>query len=281
MLRVRILTAAALLSALLAALFLLPDIYWALFLLVFTLIGAGEWGRIAGYRPPLVGLYVVATLALGLGLFAVPGQGAAWLGHGGILPHLAAFAFWVLIAPLWLAFGWRVGNPLILAVVGWVVLLPTWLALVQLRALSPSLLLGLMAVIWVADSAAYFVGRRFGKHKLAPTVSPGKSWEGVGGALVGVALYASLWMIGDPSLRPGGYGTGAFVTGILALWCMTYFGILGDLFESWLKRLAGLKDSGGIFPGHGGVLDRIDALTSTLPLVVLALYWMNGGARWL
>ena len=277
MLRARILTALVLLSALGGALFLLPDPYWALFVLAFTLVGAAEWSRIAGYPMALSLLYVAATLAIGVGLLFVPGGDFDWTARGDILPHLASLAFWVLVAPLWLAFGWRVRNRFVLALVGWVVLVPTWLALVQLRALSPMLLLGLMAVVWIADSAAYFVGKRFGRHKLAPTISPGKTWEGIAGALAAVAVYAVLWIAADPALlAAAGHGLAALLAGILALWCMTYFGVLGDLFESWMKRQAGLKDSGRIFPGHGGVLDRVDALTSTLPLVVLALYWLNG-----
>jgi phosphatidate cytidylyltransferase len=271
MLRARILTALALLPALLAAMFLLPDRYWAAFVLVFVLVGAFEWSRLAAFSRPVSWLYVGLTLVLGIGLFPLAGAG-----RGGALPHLASLVFWAGIVPLWLAFGWRIRNRLVLAVVGWVVLLPTWLALVQLRALSPVLLLGLLAVIWVADSAAYFTGKAFGRHKLVPSISPGKTWEGVVGALAAVALYALLWTSVDSALVDvSADGLSARLLGILALWCMTYFGILGDLFESWMKRQAGLKDSGRIFPGHGGVLDRVDALTSTLPLAVLVLYWLN------
>ena len=128
-----------------------------------------------------------------------------------------------------------------------------------------------MAAIWISDTAAYFTGRAFGKHKLAPGISPGKTWEGVAGALVAVFIYALLWnaFAGEKArillLAP-------------LLLALAVLGIVGDLFESLMKRHAGVKDSGNVLPGHGGILDRIDALTSTLPAAALALlaynYWL-------
>jgi phosphatidate cytidylyltransferase len=134
-----------------------------------------------------------------------------------------------------------------------------------------------MAVIWVADIAAYFAGRAFGTHKLAPSVSPGKTWEGVAGALLGVLLYAVLCMaalkrFGGEHVQGISLETATLVIAFLAL---TLLSVIGDLFESWMKRGAGLKDSSNLLPGHGGVLDRIDALTSTLPtapLIFLAVH---------
>ena len=145
---------------------------------------------------------------------------------------------------------------------GWIVLLPTCLALYQLRAIDPLLLLGLMGVVWVSDSAAYFVGRLFGKHKLAPEISPGKTWEGVAGASVAVFFYALIW---GQVLQSTMLALGLILFALM----LAGLGIIGDLFESLMKRLAGVKDSGNILPGHGGILDRIDALTSTLPVAVL------------
>jgi phosphatidate cytidylyltransferase len=127
-------------------------------------------------------------------------------------------------------------------------------------------LLGVMAVVWIADTAAYFSGRHFGRHKLAPAISPGKTWEGVAGALVALALYAGAasLLAGMPLL-----GLLLMVSGLL------YVSVLGDLFESWIKRVSGMKDSGSTLPGHGGVLDRIDALTSTLPIATGMLMWLE------
>jgi phosphatidate cytidylyltransferase len=151
-----------------------------------------------------------------------------------------------------------------MSIIGWLLLLPTGLALYQLRTISPLLLLGFMAAIWISDTAAYFAGRAYGKHKLAPGISPGKTWEGVVGALVAVSVYALIWsQIAGEDAR--------IILLLPLLLGLVILGIIGDLFESLMKRHAGVKDSGNILPGHGGILDRIDALTSTLPAAVLAL----------
>ena len=124
-----------------------------------------------------------------------------------------------------------------------------------------------MGIVWVADSAAYFAGHRWGRRKLAPTVSPGKTWEGAAGAAVAVAVYHGLiWNFGFSQHMPNLAIPAAVLVAVLFP-----LSIIGDLFESWIKRQAGVKDSGRLLPGHGGVLDRIDALTSTLPLAALVL----------
>lgn len=279
MLKARVFTVLIVLPAFLAALFLLPEPYWAVLMLGMVAAGSLEWGRISGYSIMGVAAYGGGTTLLGAGLFIlmeksgslVPGPG--WHNSAYVLSAL----FWVMVAPLWLMFRWHVRSGLALAVVGWVILLPTWAALVQIRALSPLLLLGLMAVIWVADTAAYFVGKRFGRHKLAPEISPGKTWEGVAGAVIAVTAYGLIWLGSDSTARVWlmRHGANEWFFSTLMLWVLLYFSIIGDLFESWMKRLAGLKDSGRIFPGHGGLLDRVDALTSTLPLAALALLWLT------
>jgi phosphatidate cytidylyltransferase len=124
-----------------------------------------------------------------------------------------------------------------------------------------------MAMVWMADIAAYFAGRRFGKHKLAPRISPGKTWEGVLGGMLGVSLYVLMvW-----SFSASVHQLVSLPVILLASWFWVALAVVGDLFESAIKRQAGVKDSGSLLPGHGGLLDRIDALTSTLPLAVLAL----------
>jgi len=157
---------------------------------------------------------------------------------------------------------WHLRHPAGLAVMGWLLLLPAWMALIDLRHISPMVVLLVILVVAIADSAAYFSGKRFGKHKLAPEISPGKTWEGLAGALFVTTLVAAglcLWLGWSFWFVPG-------------LWLLTIFSVLGDLFESLIKRQAGKKDSGTILPGHGGVLDRIDGLTPTLPLVALYAY---------
>ncbi|MDD5328400.1 MAG: phosphatidate cytidylyltransferase [Sulfuricella sp.] len=262
MLKARVLTALLLLPAVLAALFFLPDLYWAWLMLAVTLVGAREWAAIAGYSSLQRGLYVLLTLAIGAILMSQASRSAEWSIFS------AAALFWIVLAPLWLRSKWQARPQAIMALVGWLVLIPTWLALVSLRGIGPGVLLGLMTLVWIADSAAYFAGRRFGKHRLAPAISPGKTWEGVAGAFIGVTLYALAWAGWDNSAEPFRHGLPG---GMLLLWLLTAFSILGDLFESWMKRVAGLKDSGRLLPGHGGVLDRIDALTAALPMAAFGL----------
>jgi phosphatidate cytidylyltransferase len=161
------------------------------------------------------------------------------------------------------------------------VLVATWVAIVDLQARSPWLVLAAMAVVWVADIAAYFAGRRFGKRKLAPAISPGKTWEGVWGALVAVAAYglviASLGPYASAWGTLGPAATFAFVAFLLLLAAIS---VVGDLFESLLKRQAGVKDSGALLPGHGGVLDRVDALLAAMPLAAFAATaWLPYGGQ--
>ncbi len=137
------------------------------------------------------------------------------------------------------------------------------LALLCAKRVDPWALLVIISTIWIADSAAYFAGKNFGKHKLAPTISPGKTWEGVVGALIAVSIFALLICyvkgLNDWLILPG-------------LWVITALGIYGDLFESMFKRQANLKDSGDLLPGHGGILDRIDGVIPAMPIGILLLY---------
>jgi phosphatidate cytidylyltransferase len=175
-----------------------------------------------------------------------------------------AGAFWLLAAPAWLARGMKPGRAPGLLVAGMIVLLPAALAM---TALEPRRLLMILMLVWLADSAAYFAGRAWGRRKLAPSISPGKTWEG---ALAGVAA-ALVWAIicrryFDEAAWPR-YLAGAALLAVAS--------ILGDLFESAAKRRAGVKDSGTLLPGHGGILDRIDSATAVLPLSALLLSLRN------
>jgi phosphatidate cytidylyltransferase len=182
-------------------------------------------------------------------------------------------AFWILAVPLWFRFKWTLaGNDFFGYLLGALVILPTWAAMVALHAVSTWLMLAAMALVWVADVSAYFAGRTFGRHKLAPTISPGKTWEGVAGAVVGVLIYGGSVFTFTPLAGSLPLATPLLV---LLLMLLTAVSVMGDLFESLLKRQAGIKDSSNLLPGHGGVLDRIDALTSTLPLAALILYFVR------
>ena len=162
-----------------------------------------------------------------------------------------------------------------MALIGWLVLIATWMALVELQARSPALLLAFMAVVWIADTAAYFTGRRFGRRKLAPSISPGKTWEGVWGALSATGAYALLLLALAPSAglrEPRSIAVAALWLALVLL--LTAMSIVGDLFESQLKRQRGVKDSGNLLPGHGGVLDRIDALLAAMPPAALIAHYL-------
>ena len=269
MLKLRLLTAAILLPLLVAAMFLLPNAWWSLALVAPLLMAGHEWARLAAFdRKGQTGfLATLAAASAALWVIAIPGAGAP---HAGAAlsersVYALSAAFWCVIAPCWLWLKLVVRHRMVLATAGLIVLLPTWLALSRLQH-DATLLLLLLAVIWIADTAAYFSGRALGRHKLAPIISPGKTWEGVGGAFAAVTVYALTLYFSLFLTRYPQFNAQLVISAFLV---MTAFGIEGDLFESWLKRSAGVKDSGAIFPGHGGMLDRIDALTAALPLAAL------------
>ena len=259
----RVLTALLLLAVFLPAVLWAPAWLWAILMAGVIGMAAFEWARLSHF--PLFSARAYAML-LALCAWTLPHLLAAdWPDfRTGLI--MASVAFWLIFAPLWLLGRWHAAQPFVRAVVGVVVLLPTWVALLYLHARGLSVLLGVMAIVWIADTAAYFAGRHFGRHKLAPTISPGKTWEGVAGALAALAVYAGVlsWRAGMPLLSL-----------LLVVSGLLYLSVLGDLFESWIKRLSGMKDSGDILPGHGGVLDRIDGLTATLPVAAGILMWLE------
>jgi phosphatidate cytidylyltransferase len=252
----RILTAAVLLAGFAAALLLLDRVAFAALVGAVVALGAHEWGRLAGFSAPVHLLYAVAC-ALAYGFL----QGSGYTNH--IL--WAATAFWLLAAPWWLGTGTAAKGRALLAITGVAVLVPAGIAM---ATLPPRYLLMALGLVWVADSAAYFAGRAFGRHKLAPAISPGKTWEGVAGGAVGCIIYAIIWVTFDAELRARVQGEVwlPFLAGTLLLCALS---VMGDLLESALKRQAGAKDSGSLLPGHGGVLDRIDSATATLPVALL------------
>lgn len=252
MLQLRIMTVVVALPLLLAAMFLLPNAWWNIALVAPLLVAGHEWARLADFGRGGEAAFLTALPA---------GCVLLWLTAPERAVFALAVAFWCVIAPCWLWLKLAVRQRLALAAAGLVVLLPAWLALARLQH-DALLLLLLLAVIWTADSAAYFAGRALGRHKLAPAISPSKTWEGVGGAFAAVIVYALALHFSLFSTRDLPRVMAGFV-GMVAL------GIVGDLLESWLKRCAGVKDSGGVFPGHGGMLDRIDGVTAALPLAAL------------
>jgi phosphatidate cytidylyltransferase len=252
-LKLRVLTIAVLLPAFAAAAIYLPGIWWSAILFAAVLVAAGEWSRLAGFGRAMSALfYFVLGLACTLAWMYVDWDNRI---------YAASILFWSIAVPLAL---WRkpeLRGSIVLAIAGIFVLVPMWLAMVRLQA-DAALLFALLAIVWISDIAAYGAGRAWGRHKLAPSISPGKTWEGVAGAFAAVAVYAAAFhFCWFPAMDFG------FV--LTAFFAIAALGIVGDLFESLLKRGAGVKDSGWLLPGHGGVLDRIDAMTAALPLATL------------
>jgi phosphatidate cytidylyltransferase len=270
MLKTRILTAMVLLAILLPILFLMPALYVGIFFLAMVLAASWEWSRLIAPSAKLSAWIYVAfcflIIIVMLGI-KVPAWQFALL--------FMATLFWLFLAPFILAKGMKISlqqyRPFY-SILGLIVLPATWFSLVILRDLGLLFLLTSIAFVWVADIGAYFVGKSFGKHKLASQISPGKSIEGALGGLVLCYAYALLCV----AYLPFGdtlFGALAIRFGwtplFLLVTLLAVFSIFGDLFESQLKRLSGVKDSSHLLPGHGGVLDRVDALLPTMPMMAL------------
>ena len=281
MLRQRVITALVLVAVLLAT--LAAHSPWPFALLTLALMAAGgwEWARLnqatAGWDWALG-----AAVAVG-GLLALAAGGK----H-----HVPAALWWCGVA-LWVLGGATAlrrgpqGWPHIYRPLRWllgvVALWLAWLAVAHARTVSINLLLSVLCLVWMADVAAYFGGRAWGRAKLAPSISPGKSWAGVWSGMVGVQLLALLWMWLDghygfdgPSFYTRLQASLGYVGMVPALACMCALSVVGDLMESLVKRAAGAKDSSRLLPGHGGVLDRVDALLPSLPAAMALISWGNG-----
>jgi len=267
----RIATALILLPLVLASVFLLPTAWFAAAFGGVVLLAAWEWSRIAGMGTPAMGW---GYLALILSLMLVAG---GFMTTGAVVPLVLAVGvlWWIFALGLLIRFNHH-GRPD--GVVGagtgsWVgvlLLVPAWLGLVWLHAQpgGPWLVLMLLVLTWAADVGAYFAGRAFGQRKLALRISPGKSWEGaLGGLMLAVmAAFVMRALFPLPAFDPLLFGLLVIVTVV--------FSVAGDLFESMVKRRAGVKDSGTLLPGHGGVLDRIDSITATGTLFAAGLFWL-------
>ncbi|RPH65821.1 MAG: phosphatidate cytidylyltransferase [Burkholderiales bacterium] len=267
MLGKRVVTALVLLAILLPSIFVFPAWVWGAVTLAFLAIGAHEWSLLLGHRR--AAFAAAAALASGGAVLLVWHERGGWPGWFVLLAAAAATLLWVAWGPLRLrrhdarAGGWPLAAALLLA---------CWIALVALRDIGPIALLAAMAIVWIADIAAYFVGRAVGRRKLAPTISPGKSWEGaIGGffAVAAIGLVAASAPGLSQALPARLVEQWSPFGAVLALVALAGLSIVGDLHESLLKRQAGVKDSGTLLPGHGGVLDRIDALIPTMPAAML------------
>ena len=273
MLGQRVITALVLLALLLPALFAAST--WPFIGLTLLLIAAAgwEWGRLNGAAP-------LPALAMGAAV-AAAGAAAVAVGWTALAPSLA----WWPAATLWVVGGAYSLNsgpaawPHVPQAARWglglAMLWAAWLAIAQARALGINFILSVFCLVWAADIAAYFGGRKFGRRKLAPSISPGKSWEGVWSGMAGVLLLALVWIALDRALAPASaslytrlYSHLGAAGALVALLLLAAMSVVGDLVESLVKRAAGAKDSSGLLPGHGGVLDRVDALLPVFPIAL-------------
>jgi phosphatidate cytidylyltransferase len=270
-LKTRLISAAIMIPLVVGGILLLPTEGVALILALILGIGLWEWARMVPLQSvPSRLLYPAIGLLL---------MWLAWLVPLAAMIDglLVAALLWWLGALYWISraeISIRPSVPVrvMKSVIGLVVMLPAWAALVMLHGREqdgPLLTLFLLVLIWLADSGAYFSGRRWGRSKLAPVVSPGKTWQGVYGGLVASGLFAlPVGLLYSGSLR---WTAGLVLVALLAV----MFSIVGDLLESLMKRQCGIKDSSHIIPGHGGILDRIDSLTAAAPVFLLGLYWLE------
>lgn len=272
MLKQRVITAIVLLAILLPALFYKTPVPFSALALLMIAAGAWEWGRLNAFGQ---------ASALGLAALCVLACGLSW--YGGLLERplpllwAASGAAWVL-AGAWLlrtgVAGWSAIPKALRLCGGLVALWLAWLAIAQARVMGIEFLLSVLVLVWVADIFAYFAGRalggRFSKGKLAPSISPGKSWEGVWGGMAGVVALSLAWSFwGGNTFYSQLVERHGIPLMLLAVIFLAAMSVVGDLVESLIKRSAGVKDSSGLLPGHGGVLDRVDALLPTLPLAMM------------
>ena len=275
MLQQRIITALILLAILLPALFASQPEWTMGVALVLMVLAAWEWGQLNGYSKKASWLIALDCLAL---------CAVAWK-FG--LPYRSTPGVWLFLGMAWVlggawllkigVAGWPALHKWMRIVGGLLAITGAWLAVAQARVIGINFLLSVLVLVWAADVCAYFSGRAFGQRKLAPSISPGKSWEGVWGGMVGVLLLSAAWVwadqyvqVGVPSLYSRLFKVGWWFLLVAALF-MALMSVVGDLVESLVKRAAGVKDSSNLLPGHGGVLDRVDALLPTLPLAMMLM----------
>jgi len=275
-LKQRVITAAILVPIVVSSILYLPYPYFALLLALFVVQGSWEWTNMVQIRFVLGRIsFVMLVAALLYGAWLSFSASSAWL----LYVLIAAVLWWLFalfLVILYPKYTVLRSNKVMQLFAGALILVPSWVALVRLHASDeqgPLYVLFLLIIIWVADSGAYFGGRKWGKNKLAPNVSPKKTWEGVATGLVCVALLSVLGAL------MFGYQdqAGSRVVVFVAICIITVlFSVLGDLTESMFKRQAGLKDSGALLPGHGGVLDRIDSVTAAAPVFLICLWLFLG-----
>lgn len=235
--------------------------------MLLTLLGLREWAGFLALSPIHTHWYLAMSSVIGFsGLILLSNMGFHWFFFKALWLWACATVFWLCLVPVVLYRNRFTECVITHLGIGLGLMMALWSALVVAKQMNPWCLLVMISTIWLADSAAYFAGKQFGRHKLAPAISPGKTWEGVWGALIAVSVYALTL-----------YGVGLVDTLWLlpGLWIIAIAGVYGDLFESFYKRRANLKDSGQLLPGHGGLLDRIDGVIPAVPIGLCLLFFFH------
>lgn len=260
----RFITGIILIVIVIASIFLLPNFEFLLLSSLLLLLAGWEWCSLIGLKQLYEKFIFLAVLLVSFFL----------LNHFlKIFPYVVAVVWWCWAIYLICQYPKKISialqNKYLAALVGMILLVPCWLGINFIRDANPTYLLFVLFLVWSMDTGAYFAGRRFGKHKLMPLVSPGKTIEGLGGgfALTLIITIIGLLLLHIPGEAWSGWLFLAFIVATMS--------VMGDLFESMVKRHAGAKDSGSLLPGHGGILDRIDSLTAAIPFFVLGLIFLG------
>ena len=262
----RVLTSIFLIGALLVGIFMLPQWLWGLMLILPITMVAVEYSRLFGWDQKLRVGFLLTIVGLCLVPFLLFDQFNELVSVIGMVISWAAVLFWMLLVPFLIRYRFQTKNYICNAVIGILVIAPAWFGMVGLHT-YPYALLGVLVGVWLVDIAGYFIGREFGKIKLLPSVSPGKTREGVLGGFVSVCVYG----LGLSLAFEHVFTMAQWILFVIIVFPFTAIAVLGDLFESFLKRSSGVKDSGSILPGHGGMLDRVDSMTALLPFSFLVI----------
>ena len=256
MLMSRIFSALIMLSVFLSSMFLFSGKFFSFIIYIASILALYEWSKLLYFKSHEKKIFLFVSLCF---IYLID----KYLSYDDAkFLLIGASIFWICIAPSFLIFKIHLKNFFLSALIGWILVMPLIISLNYLIQLSPWVVLLVLTTIWLADSGAYFFGKQFGKRKLAPSISPGKTWEGFIGALFIVSLF---------SITLTYFGFVDSYASILFFNLILLLSVEGDLFESYIKRMAKVKDSGDLIPGHGGILDRIDSLCSSLPLATLIL----------
>jgi phosphatidate cytidylyltransferase len=261
MLKQRIVTATVLLLTTWMTVFYCPPFLWTLATGCVAQILFWEFSHMIGLSSFQLRKYLLVSAFL---------QGMIWLFNYrfGMIESIIILAFWLFVVPLWLFRRWKLKSIFLGWIVGWIMIMPAWVAFQVLRFSSEGVwqFLFIMGIVWVADTVAYVVGKYYGQYKLSVQISPGKSWEGFAGGLIGVVIYLSIFYLFDYYPFSVSWFQGVFFVILLCV-----ISVIGDLLESWLKRCAHIKDSSHLLPGHGGFYDRMDGLIAVMSTSVAFL----------